>query len=75
MKHLMSFFALLLMASSAWTQPHPDINPELLRHSWEAVWIGPRLGAGETDRGVFHFRRSFDLATKPSSLLWKDSAR
>lgn len=62
---LICFFAF----SFAQGQPHPDINPELLRHAWQAVWIGPQLAIGESDEGVYHFRRSFQLNAKPSTFL------
>ena len=50
-------------------QSHPEINPELLRHKWDAIWIGPDRGPGESDLGVFHFRRNVDLSEKPEKFL------
>lgn len=69
MKYFLSPLMLLVALSIARTQPHSEINPELLRHEWKAVWIGPRLAGGETDLGVYHFRRSFDLSETPSKFL------
>lgn len=69
MKPLFSLLMLLLTFSFAMSQPHPDINPELLRHQWTALWIGPRLSVGENDEGVFHFRRSVDLDAKPDKFI------
>ncbi len=59
----------MLATSLAWSQPHPAINPELMKHEWQAVWIGPQLQAGESDEGVYHFRRSFSLPSKPASFI------
>ena len=69
MKPLLSLVISIFAFSFAWSQSHPDINPELLRHAWQAVWIGPQLAIGETDEGVYHFRRSFQLNAKPSTFL------
>jgi hypothetical protein len=45
-----------------------EINPELLTRQWSARWITvPKAPA--FDYGVYHFRRTFDLATKPSSFI------
>ncbi|MCL5744568.1 MAG: alpha-L-rhamnosidase N-terminal domain-containing protein [Acidobacteria bacterium] len=43
-------------------------NPELLRNSWSARWIAVP-DAPASDFGVYHFRRTFDLAAKPSSFI------
>src|SRR5688500_3773893 len=69
MKYPLTGIVFTLATLLAQSQSHPDINPELLRHQWKAVWIGPKLTMGESDEGVFHFRRSFELADKPSSFL------
>lgn len=74
MKYWVSAFIFTLSALQAQSQSHPDINPELLRHQWKAVWIGPRLTAGENDEGVFHFRRTFDVSLKPSAFIVHVSA-
>lgn len=61
---LLSFASLLSVA-----QTHPNISPELLRREWKAVWIGPPVNPGQTDHGVYHFRRSFELTSKPSKYI------
>jgi alpha-L-rhamnosidase len=63
-------FAILYFASLlSFAQTHSSINPELLRREWKAVWIGPRVDPGQTDHGVYHFRRSLDLTSKPSEFI------
>src|SRR4051794_13759049 len=51
--------------------PHASterINPELLYKQWSARWIAPPA-APPTAYGVYHFRRVFDLASKPVSFV------
>ncbi len=60
---------MLLTASLALAQTHPAINPELLEREWNAIWIGPDISDKEGDEGVFHFRRTFELASKPSEFI------
>jgi len=44
------------------------INPELLTKSWSARWITvPNISP--FDYGVYHFRRTFELQSKPSSFI------
>jgi 3',5'-cyclic AMP phosphodiesterase CpdA len=43
-------------------------NPELLTRAWSAHWISVP-GASPYDYGVYHFRRTFDLAAAPSAFL------
>jgi hypothetical protein len=43
-------------------------NPELLTRAWSAHWISVP-NTSPYDYGVYHFRRTFDLATAPSSFL------
>jgi alpha-L-rhamnosidase len=43
-------------------------NPDLLTRLWKAHWISVE-GASPFDYGVYHFRRAFDLASKPSSFV------
>jgi alpha-L-rhamnosidase len=68
-KSLFLSWVLLFAFSVCRSQPQPSINPDLLRHEWEAQWIGPRLLPGESDHGVFHFRHSIDLPSKPASFI------
>jgi hypothetical protein len=43
-------------------------NPELLTRAWSAHWISVP-NTSPYDYGVYHFRRTFDLAAAPSSFL------
>lgn len=48
-------------------------NPDLLRRSWPASWVTcPNVPVQEY--GVFHFRKTFDLTTKPASFVVNVSA-
>ena len=62
-------FLLLLLVNALQAQ----INPNVLNKTWDAQWIcvpnQPNL-----DFGVYHFRKSFDLAEKPSSFIVHVSA-
>jgi hypothetical protein len=49
-------------------QPNASANPELLTQEWTAVWIGPS-NVKESDVGVYHFRRSFEMAQLPSGFI------
>ncbi|HVG39257.1 MAG TPA: alpha-L-rhamnosidase N-terminal domain-containing protein, partial [Pyrinomonadaceae bacterium] len=46
----------------------PRINPELMNKAWPARWI-TAPDAAPFDYGVYHFRRAFELANKPSSFV------
>ena len=46
----------------------PAANPELLTRGWKAKWVWV-AEADPFGYGVYHFRRSFDLASKPSAFL------
>lgn len=46
----------------------PKINPELLSQRWSASWITVP-GVSPYDYGVYHFRRTFDLESKPQSFV------
>lgn len=43
-------------------------NPELLTRQWSARWI-TASDASPFDYGVWHFRKSFDLPTRPATFL------
>src|SRR5579862_1768087 len=43
-------------------------NPDLLTHPWSARWISVPA-TSPFDYGVYHFRRTFDLPSQPSSFL------
>ncbi len=48
-------------------------GPDLLSRPWPAQWIAAP-GSSPFDYGVYHFRRSFDLASPPSSFIVHVSA-
>lgn len=50
------------------SQHHAEINPQLLHSEWNARWI-MHPTASNTDYGVFHFRRTFDLEELPDSFI------
>jgi hypothetical protein len=47
--------------------PQTPVNPDLLSKSWSGRWITVP-NSSSYDYGVYTFRKSFDLQTKPSSL-------
>ena len=49
------------------------VNSELLSARWPASWIAPP-GAAPFDYGVYHFRRAFELKTKPERFVIHVSA-
>jgi hypothetical protein len=53
--------------------PHRSINADLLHQPWSAQWIAHPTASG-TAFGVFHFRRTFDLATRPDPFVVHVSA-
>jgi alpha-L-rhamnosidase len=65
---LLSFGLLMSKSAGAQTADHP-----ILAKPWNAYWIA---AANENGReyGVYYFRKSIDLATKPGSFIVKVSA-
>jgi alpha-L-rhamnosidase len=62
--------ALVLLSSHAIAQ---GVNPYWLNNRWKAIWVTvPDEPAKHY--GVYHFRKSFDLASKPSSFVVNVSA-
>ena len=43
-------------------------NPNLLNRRWKADWIAPQ-NVNLKDFGVYHFRKNFELAQKPSQFI------
>jgi len=43
-------------------------NPDLLTHSWSAKWVAP-ANVSLLDYGVYHFRRTFELPSRPASFV------
>jgi hypothetical protein len=65
-------FVLVVLPPGVTAQPL-RINPALLQHPWQAEWVSHPT-ASRTDFGVFHFRRTFDLAAPPPSFIVHVSA-
>lgn len=53
--------------------PAEKINPELLANHWKAQWI-THPKESTLDYGVFHFRKSFELASVPDEFIIHVSA-
>ncbi|MFZ9660287.1 MAG: alpha-L-rhamnosidase N-terminal domain-containing protein [Chitinophagaceae bacterium] len=53
--------------------PAARINPQWINGYWKASWISSP-DAAPRDYGVYHFRKSFDLAAQPSSFIVHVSA-
>ncbi len=71
-----SLRALVLLAASACLgagAETPQINPDLLNKPWSAKWISVP-GAPPFNYGVYHFRRTFQLASKPAHFVIHVSA-
>lgn len=62
-----TFFCLFL---TFWTLPYlgtaQSIDPSLLDKPWKAIWI-TQPNANPNAYGVYYFRKSFELATKPNA--------
>jgi alpha-L-rhamnosidase len=62
--------ALVLLAANTFAQ---TVNPQWLNNRWKAIWITvPDEPAKQY--GVYHFRKSFDLTSKPASFVVNVSA-
>lgn len=62
------FFTLLVLLLIPFCLPAQNIDPEILHKRWKAYWIAvPNEPAN--GYGVYHFKKDFDLATKPSSFV------
>lgn len=59
---------LILLISAVVQAQDPAINPKWLHGFWHAQWIAHPTASG-TQFGVFHFRKSIDLAVKPASFV------
>ena len=57
---LLAFLSLIPVSAAS--------NPELLTRVWTAQWISVP-GASGFDYGVYHFRRTFNLASQPASFV------
>lgn len=70
MKKLFTSALCLLGCIAAWAQ---QVNPALLNGQWPAAWIYC-ASAPVRDYGVFHFRKTFELPSKPTSFVVNVSA-
>jgi hypothetical protein len=67
------FYFLLISLLPAFCLQAQNIGPEILQKRWKAFWIAvPNESAN--GYGVYHFKKEFDLATKPSSFIVHASA-
>ena len=78
MKSLLSGILLILMAFTVEAQstglvPIEKINAELITNHWKAQWITHPTESA-LDYGVFHFRKSFELASVPDEFIIHISA-
>ncbi len=64
---------LILIAPFLFAQKVAQPSPILLTNTWNAKWIAPREVA-LMNYGVFHFRKTFNLASLPSSFVINISA-
>ncbi|HKK43132.1 MAG TPA: alpha-L-rhamnosidase N-terminal domain-containing protein [Bacteroidales bacterium] len=70
------FFVLFYTAIQAQTVPQlpvEKINPGLFNSRWHAAWIAHPT-ASLLDYGVFHYRKTFNLGTKPGEFIINVSA-
>ena len=65
--------AFLLDVSAAALAARAQLRRDLLRVVWTAQWISAP-GAPPTDYGVYHFRRTIELARKPNRFIVNVSA-
>lgn len=67
-----TFFLILnstrFISQRATAQNFTEINQDLLENSWNAQWI-MHPTASNTEYGVFHFRRSFELDSIPDTFI------
>lgn len=74
MKKTLQLFALLILlclgfnSDGSSVSAQTTINPDLLTKAWSAKWISVP-GHSPFDFGVYHFRKSFELAAKPASFV------
>lgn len=75
MKKCVDFLLLLPIFCALSQETSSLVNKEwdTLKHAWRAAWIAHPT-ANQLDYGVFHFRKTFELATKPVSFVVHVSA-
>ncbi|WP_423146022.1 alpha-L-rhamnosidase C-terminal domain-containing protein [Rubrolithibacter danxiaensis] len=74
MKILQIFFlSVFFLSANAVLTLAQNINPDILQKTWKAFWIAvPNEPAH--DYGVYHFRKTFQLAQKPTDFIVHVSA-
>lgn len=65
--------ALFIVSGAAAQMPHPHINPALKTGPWSASWIAWPDDSGN-EFGVYHFRKTFELAEVPPDFVVHVSA-
>lgn len=66
MKKSLFFLFFLLESYSKITAQQP--SEKIINYRWKAEWIAPQ-NVNLKEFGVYHFRKSFDLAQKPNSFM------
>src|SRR5471030_2801903 len=73
MRLFLTFIVCLSAFLTRETACSQSIDKTLLTHPWNAYWIAPANESGR-EYGVYYFRKSMDLAAKPSSFIIHVSA-
>ena len=73
MKKLLYVFILLTSYQVFCQTEFSNINPRFKREYWDAYWISPP-NANLKEYGVYHFRKVFDLPSKPEKFIVHVSA-
>lgn len=78
LKFLSGFLCLLLLIDgqdlqAQMTADPEDINPDILNTFWPSSWITDP-GSEPKDYGIYHFRKTFELADKPDQFIIHVSA-
>jgi alpha-L-rhamnosidase len=73
MKFRLSLLILLSITASVLHAQDQPVNPDLLKRPWNAHWISGK-GVLQREYGIYHFRKTFTLAQKPSRFVINVSA-
>jgi alpha-L-rhamnosidase len=73
MRSIFTVTALLLCFFISKTALSQSINPDILNKQWNATWISVPKEPNK-DYGIYHFRKSIDLPTKPAKFVIHVSA-
>src|SRR6185437_7126733 len=73
MRSFLAFTLFISVFSAGKTASAQSVDKTLLTHPWNAYWIAPANESGR-EYGVYYFRKSIDLAAKPSSFIVHVSA-